>query len=98
MNTLTHEQLVEQTARAQWAVISDDANSWDTLGQDEKDEQFARVRAVISTIAEATKEPTEAMVERARWIYRLGGPNGRPTFEEVYKAMSPASPLYPEGK
>ena len=60
MNTLTHEQLVEQTARAQWAVISDDANSWDTLGQDEKDEQFARVRAVISTIAEATKEPTEA--------------------------------------
>ena len=59
MNTLTHEQLVEQTARAQWAVISDDANSWDTLGQDEKDEQFARVRAVISTIAEATKERGE---------------------------------------
>ena len=26
MTNLTHEQLVEQTARAQWAVISDDAN------------------------------------------------------------------------
>lgn len=65
MRNLTHDQLVEKTARAQWKAISDDANGWDTLDQIEKFEQFARARAAIAAVREAIKDPTEAMMEKS---------------------------------
>ena len=109
MNNLTHEQLVEKVSREICAVGKGDPDGrdkdmaeWfeDIYGQGSvkrgwKNWNLAEVaaRAAIATIAEATKEPTEAMVGAA---YEDG--IGNNLARDAHRAMHAKSPLYPEGK
>lgn len=90
MTNMTHEQLVEKVSKAICMANchNPDAVLTDNLDHSKWEIYVPDARAAIATIAEATKEPTEAMshagghldfVERARRIYR---------------AMHAASPLY----
>ena len=104
MTNLTHEQLVEKVSKAICMVNchNPDAVLTDNLDHSKWEIYVPDARAAIATIAEATKEPTEAMIMAGekticvhRWTFE-GDVIANP--QDVFSDMHAASPLYPEGK
>jgi len=108
-----HEQLVERVARGicdvwgyEWDGDPDDGQTApDVTGDyDERpSKELFRMAAtsVISTIAEALREPTEKMVKAMLAQVETGNPHDTPTEIDVrhgYTAMLSASPLNGEQK
>jgi hypothetical protein len=112
---MTHDELVERVARSIFATEGkcyDDGDRmfepipWEEL--DDDDYQCIRggyrdkAIAAISTIAEALKEPTSAMIRDGvshRLSTKIGGDNRWPEdTAALYRAMLEASPLYGEKK
>lgn len=109
MTNMTHEQLVEKVSKAICMANchNPDAVLTDNLDHSKWEIYVPDARAAIATIAEATKEPTEAMNvagclhddplgELVNWYG--SDVTTRSTVAGVYKAMHAKSPLYPEGK
>lgn len=109
MTNLTHEQLVEQLVfvidpRLSPAVVRNALEDGDYSKNSPIGKAVVTARAAIATIAEATKEPTEAMIEavddllpfsRGTETHAMAGGF---TPEAFHRAMHAKSPLYPEGK
>ena len=106
MSYLTHEQLVEKVSKAICMVNchNPDAVLTDNLDHSKWEIYVPDARAAIATIAEETKEPTEAMIEagddllpfsRGTETHAMAGGF---TPEAFHRAMHAKSPLYPEGK
>ena len=93
MTNMTHEQLVEKVSKAICMANchNPDAVLTDNLDHSKWEIYVPDARASIATIAEALKEPTEAMIDAGR----------NETFSErhfldVFRAMLTASPLHKE--
>lgn len=89
MTDITHEQIIQAVKTAM-----QESEAWPAVFQPETADVLAR--AAIATIAEATKEPTEAM-ECAPGI----DPDDCATpdaAQRIWREMHAKSPLYPEGK